>query len=144
MEKKCIVRTQPLCPSSLPEQEGCVVIGVVNGSVEDPQLTYLSDPQPVSNELLERISPVLPTEVLRCAAPCVEHACKHFDGSQCRLVTRVVRILPQVVDVLPSCRIRSQCRWWQQEGRHACLRCPQVVTDNYSPSLLLQQAAVPE
>ncbi len=144
MHKQELARTHPLCPSSLPEQDGSLVIGVVNGSVEDPQVIYLSDPQPVSRDLLEHIPPGLSTEVLRCAAPCVEQACKHFDGSQCRLATRVVRILPQVVDTLPACRIRSRCRWWQQEGRLACLRCPQVVTDTSSPSPLLRQAALPE
>jgi hypothetical protein len=39
-----------------------------------------------------------------------------------------------VVDALPACAIRPACRWWQQEGKAACQRCPQVVTQAYAPS----------
>ncbi|WP_256973461.1 hypothetical protein [Nostoc sp. T09] len=33
---------------------------------------------------------------------------------------RIVEDLPGVV------QIRSSCRWWQQEGKAACMRCPQI------------------
>jgi hypothetical protein len=33
------------------------------------------------------------------------------------------------VDGLPPCSIRPGCMWWRQEGKNACLRCPQVVTE---------------
>jgi hypothetical protein len=57
----------------------------------------------------------------------------HFDGHDCRLATRLVQLLPAVVDRLPPCHVRPDCRWWQQEGKAACLRCPQVVTDWAQP-----------
>ncbi len=134
----------PLCPSSLPDQQGSMIIGVVGGTIEEPRVAYLAEPQAVTDEILTLTEPAAPTEVLRFAAPCVSGKCKHFDGANCRLVTRVVQLLPKVVDVLPACRIRSHCRWWRQEGKAACMRCPQVVTDSYSASEPLRQAALPE
>jgi len=50
-------------------------------------------------------------------------------------------MLPEVVDSLPVCTIRPQCRWFRQEGRAACLRCPQIVTGSYEADDVLQQVA---
>ncbi len=136
--------TLPLCPSTQPEVEGGVVFGVVSGTGEQPHVAYLTNPQPITPEILALSQPVKPTEVFRFAAPCAGNACKHFDGSHCRLVTRIVQMLPKVVEVLPPCRLRPSCRWWQQEGKQACTRCPQIVTEMYHPSEQLHQAADPE
>jgi hypothetical protein len=40
----------------------------------------------------------------------------------------VVQILPVVVDALPPCTIRNNCRWFSQEGEAACKRCPEITT----------------
>lgn len=48
-------------------------------------------------------TPLKPTDVFRLAAACAEHECPYFDGTDCRLATRVVQILPAVVDTLPPC-----------------------------------------
>jgi hypothetical protein len=74
------------------------------------------------------------TEVFRLAATCAEQKCPHFDGTDCRLATRVVRILPAVVDTLPPCIIRKECRWYSQEGAAACKRCPEITTVTYDLS----------
>ncbi|MDZ8068670.1 MAG: hypothetical protein RMY64_24065 [Nostoc sp. DedQUE08] len=79
----------------------------------------------------------------RTAAPCATKGCQHFDGKDCRLAMRVVENLPKVVEDLPPCSIRRDCQWWQQEGKAACMRCPQVITDNYNPSELLVKVATP-
>lgn len=134
----------PLCPSTThPEQGESVVFGVVGGTVESPRLAYLREPQPVTDELLAVSGSVAPTEVFRFAAPCAGSGCRHFDGTDCRLAQRIVSMLPTVVDILPVCPLRSSCRWWQQEGKAACLRCPQVVTKTYHPSEQLRQVATP-
>jgi hypothetical protein len=133
----------PLCPSAQPEMAGAVVLGVVGGTVDDPRLAYLDEPRPVTDEVLALAGPVEPTEVFRIAAPCAGGACRHFDGSSCRLAARTVQLLPIVVDVLPACRIRPECRWWLQEGKAACLRCPQVVTESHNPPDLVRTAAAP-
>jgi hypothetical protein len=123
--------------------EGGVVFGVVGGMAERPRLAYLVEPRPINDEILALTGSVAPTVIFRIGAPCAGHACRHFDGSECLLATRIVQLLPPVVDGLPPCRLRPDCRWWQQEGRAACLRCPQVVTDTYDPPELIRRVADP-
>ena len=53
----------------------------------------------------------------------------------------IVDLLPAVTEALPACRIRPECRWYRQEGRPACMRCPQVVTQTYQPTELYARAA---
>ncbi|MEH2007844.1 hypothetical protein [Nostoc sp.] len=68
------------------------------------------------------------------ATACAAKVCLHFDGQDCRLAKQIAEKLPAVIQELPPCSIRRDCRWWQQEGKAACMRCPQVITDNYNPS----------
>jgi hypothetical protein len=132
-----------LCPSAQAEMPGCRVVGVMAGTADEPRLAYLEEPTAATPEILALAGPVKPTEVFRLAAPCVESQCRHYDGKDCHLATRIVQILPAVTEALPKCRIRPECRWFQQEGRPACLRCPQVITQNCSPSEAMVQAATP-
>lgn len=134
----------PLCPSAQPEMADSVAFGVVGGTVEAPRLVHFTEPQPVTAELLALSHPVTPIEVFRFAAPCAGHACQHFDGADCRLATRIVQILPAVTSSLPPCSLRADCRWWRQEGKAACLRCPQVVTQDYAASDDMRRAAEPD
>ncbi len=144
MGKKPIAsQSSPYCPSAQPCMEGSVVLGVVGGTAEEPHVAYLNKPQPVTEEILALTEPVKPTEVLRFASPCAAHACQHFDGSKCRLASRVVNLLPMAVDRLPPCHLRPKCRWWRQEGRAACMRCPIIVTETVGPSDLLRRTADP-
>ena len=133
----------PLCPSALPEMPQGRLFGVMGGSATEPRLMYLDEAAPATESLLSLAGPVKPTEVFRLAAPCVETKCCHFDGKDCQLVTRIVQILPAVVDSLPACSIRKECRWFHQEGRDACVRCPQVVTLNCAASDEMVRAATP-
>ena len=135
--------TVPFCPSARPELPNSTVFGVVNGTAEEPCVAYLEQPQPVTDELIALTGSVTPTEVFRTAAPCATEKCQHFDGKDCRLAMRIVEQLSAVVEELPPCSIRRNCRWWQQEGKAACMRCPQVITDNYNPSEQIRQVARP-
>ena len=141
--KQDTVTPSLLCPSAQPEMAESIIFGVVGGTADEPQLAYLTEPRAVTDELLALSSPVQPTEVFRFAAPCAGNSCRHFDGSNCRLAARIVQLLPTVVEKLPPCRLRPTCRWWQQEGKEACKRCPQIVTETYHPSEQLYQAAHP-
>lgn len=134
---------ETLCPSSRPEVAKSVAFGVIGGTVEKPHVTYLKQPVTITEDLIAKTAPVTPAEVLRSAAPCAVKGCQHFDGANCRLAMQIVEQLPTVTDALPPCSIRRDCRWWQQEGKAACMRCPQVVTDNYNPSELMRQAVAP-
>lgn len=133
-----------MCPSAQPEIPGSVAFGVIAGSVENPRVVWIERPVPVTAELLSMTAPVSPTQVLRIAAPCQEKACRHFDGMDCRLATRLVQLIPQVVESLPPCQIRPNCRWFLQEGSSACRVCPQVVTYCVDPSPEMDRAATPE
>jgi len=121
-----------LCPSAQPSLQGGRVLGVVQQIADVFEVSYLDQPLPVTPEVLAMTAPAQPTEVFRLAAPCQTHHCPHYDGSDCSLVTRIVQIMPAVVDQLPRCQIRSECRWFHQEGAAACRRCPQVSTVNYN------------
>jgi hypothetical protein len=143
--KEHVTDAQPLCPSAQPGMTGSVAFGVIDGTVEEPRLVHLTRALPVTDELLALSGPVAPTEVFRFAAPCAGNSCQHFDGNDCRLVTRIVQLLPSVTGgELPPCSLRPTCRWWQQEGKAACARCPQVVTETYAPSADLMRAADPK
>jgi hypothetical protein len=131
-----------LCPSSQPGMDRCTVIGVVQqrgGST--PSIVYLNQILPATSEVLAMSAPLRPTEVFRLAATCAEGKCPHFDGNDCRLATRIVKRLPPAVDDLPACMIRKDCRWYSQEGRAACLRCPDVTTVSYDLSDELREVS---
>ncbi len=116
-----------LCPSASAGEEA-VVFGVRTGDGAEPGIRYLDHPVPASSEVLALAQPVDPREVFRMASPCAESACAHFSQSRCALATRIAQHLPEAVDELPACGIRRSCRWFSQEGKSACLRCPAVIT----------------
>jgi len=123
-----------LCPSAQPGMPDCRVLGLVQWEGASPRLEYLNEHVPATPEVLALAAPLKPTEVFRLAATCAEDRCPHFDGTDCRLATRIVQILPSVVDSLPPCIIRKNCRWYTQEGGAACQRCPEVTTVSYDLS----------
>lgn len=131
------------CPSAQPSVDA-VVIGVVTGPEAAKRIGYLTEPQPVTEAVLAMAGPVAPAQVFRMASPCMGSGCKHFAAGDCNLVKRIVASFDPVVSALPPCRIRPTCRWFRQEGRAACLRCPQVVTDTYEGSDLQRWVADPD
>lgn len=135
---------QPLCPSARPELEGAIVFGVVGGTAREPRVAHLARPLPVTEELLALAEPASPLAVFRTAAPCAASACLHFAAGRCRLATRIVEELPEAVDGLSACRIRPTCRWWLQEVRDACLRCPLVETEIANPTEQIRHATDPQ
>jgi len=106
------------------------ILGVVRGDTDEPRIAYLNEYVPATSDILAEAAPAIPGEVFRLAARCEHSKCAHFDGTRCQLAVRIVDMLPTVTDHLPPCVIRKTCRWFAQEGRAACLRCPQVVTAN--------------
>jgi hypothetical protein len=139
-----------LCPSAQPEMDGAVAFGVVGGTAHEPVVSYLPEPIPASAKLLQLSRPVKPTEVFRFAAPCAERDCQHYDIEdtdeigRCRLAERITADIPPIAsEKLPACRIRGSCRWWEEQGRAACSRCPLIVTEHYSASPELRRAAEP-
>jgi hypothetical protein len=135
-------RGEPLrCPSAQPGMGDVQILGVVSGSAEQPRLAYLNETVPATPDVLALAAPVSPISVFRFAARCEEKKCVHFDGMRCQLAARIVAMLPEVTDRLPPCIIRPTCRWHQQEGAAACLRCSQIVTLNPDADERLRQVA---
>ncbi|HEV8490829.1 MAG TPA: nitrogen fixation protein [Candidatus Angelobacter sp.] len=128
----------PFCPSAQPQMREPRVLGVVRNG----ETVYLDQAAPLTDELLALTAPVGHSRVLRIAARCEENACMHFDGTNCQLATRIVQLLPTVTDTLPACLIRAECRWYRQEGRPACMRCPQVVTEFSEENEIFRKAAM--
>ncbi|MBD2536646.1 nitrogen fixation protein [Nostoc flagelliforme FACHB-838] len=137
------VNKTTLCPSARPEPADSIIFSVIGGTVAEPYIAYLKQPLTVTEELIAKVRPVTPAEIFRTAASCAESGCQHFNGKDCRLAMRIIEKLPAVVEELPPCTIRRDCRWWQQEGKAACIRCPQVITDHYNPSELMREVATP-
>ena len=133
-----------LCPSAQPGMTGLRLLGVIESTPDGSRVAYLNEDVPVTDELLGQSGSLPPTRIFRLAANCEERRCTHFSNERCNLVTRIVNILPPVVDGLPVCLIRSTCRWYLQEGHSACLRCPQVVTELADPTDDFKRAALPE
>jgi hypothetical protein len=134
-----------LCPSAQPDTPEARVFAVIGGTVAEPEAAYLDEALPVTEEVLAMAGPVSPAEVFRFAAPCAASVCQHFDGqaSACTLAAKTVKLADTVVQTLPRCAIRRDCRWWQQEGMVACQRCPQVVTVDAARSGAMLRAADP-
>ena len=132
-----------LCPSAQPEMDGSAVFAVIGGSAQEPRAGYLDQLVPLSAEIAQLAAPLEPTEVFRFAAPCARSGCQHFTEAGCSLAKRTVERLPPATAKLPPCRIRARCRWYREQGREACYRCPLVVTTDYAPSDAGRHAAAP-
>jgi hypothetical protein len=130
-----------LCPSAQPEMPDPQILGVISAGTDEPRVAYLSERVPATPELLALAAPAAAGEVFRLAARCETSKCTHFDGQRCELATRIVAMLPEVAENLPPCIIRRSCRWYHQEGRSACARCPQIVTRHDYPDERMKQVA---
>lgn len=139
------MRSEQLCPSAQHDWVGAQVIGIVGGTVEEPQVHFVSDPIVVEDgkALEELTAPVAPAEALRIAAPCARGGCAHFADSRCQVAARVVRNLAPLAGIAPACAIRPWCRWFRQEGTAACFRCPQVITTQATNDAALHALAQP-
>lgn len=139
-----------LCPSAAAEPGRSVVFGVAGATQRagphdagEPTVAYLTRTVPVPADIAAQTAPVAPNAVLRTAAPCAGSGCRHFSGHSCTLIERIAAALDPVVDHVPACAIRGACRWWAEQGRTACVRCPQIVTDREAPSEAYAQAMAP-
>jgi hypothetical protein len=124
------MKHEKACPSATCE-EGSKVIGVVN---EVGTVQFLSSPLPVTKEFIDIASQGrTPEKRFRFTNRCVENGCSQWNGSGCGIIEGVLKTEQQIKiksKPLPKCGIRTQCRWFHQAGRDACIVCPLVVTDN--------------
>ncbi|MEN9612637.1 MAG: hypothetical protein RLZZ628_3451 [Bacteroidota bacterium] len=114
-----------LCPSA-PLYEGARLLGVVNqtGTVD-----LLTTPLELDDDFIfAALQGRSPEKRFRFVHKCVKSACEKWDGHACGVAKTVLeKIEPQDwISTLPECGIRSQCRWYVQEGENACRVCPLV------------------
>lgn len=119
------------CPSAPSDGEDSKVFGIVGGTPEKPQVSYLGKGVEVPTDRLALPPGVVATRIFRFAGGCVAGGCAQFSNGQCQLGNKVQRFLDPVVDQLPACTIRATCRWFAENGRDICFKCPQVVTTVY-------------
>jgi hypothetical protein len=122
-----------MCPSARPGMPGSQVFGLNTGTVPAPHVDYLQRSLPANEKVMALCGFADPAKVFRFAALCERHECLQFDGAHCGVGRRLVTLLPAVVNSLPRCAIRPACRWFHQEGKAACMRCPQIMIDTRSP-----------
>src|SRR5215469_14663722 len=73
------------CPSAEHDDPQAVILGVVRREEGTDRVQILRQTLPPDALTGHVPSSLRPTEVLRFAAPCAEHACRHFDGERCQL-----------------------------------------------------------
>jgi hypothetical protein len=125
------------CPSASPDMENVHVLGVMEPGPDGPRLSYINSRVPVTDDLLSKTGDVPPTKVFRFSGDCMNGGCRHFEGGKCGLSLRMPKVRTPTVDHLPPGVIRKTCRWYDEAGAEACLRCSQVVTwvDEATPEM---------
>jgi hypothetical protein len=116
------------CPSAQPDMHEARVFGLMSGTADQPRVAYLKQEAVIPASAVPDTGGLKAIEVFRFAARCEEGRCAQYADGRCSLGQRLVEGLDEVVDSLPSCTIRPTCRWYAEQGRAVCLRCPQVVT----------------
>lgn len=119
-----------MCPSA-PPQEGALLLGRFT---EDGSLAFAAKPLPATETFLATASEAGDIgKRFRFAARCMQSACSRWQDGKCAVGLAAARAADahptEMPQTLPACVIRSQCRWFAQEGAAACRICPHVVYD---------------
>jgi len=118
-----------LCPSATCAP-GVSLIGTLGA---DGRIKHLRTPLKIDADFVETVQARGEPEAhFRFSTQCVEGHCSHWTGAACGLIETILdRVEAEAsvlkADAVPSCPIRSQCRWYAQEGRSACMVCDLVV-----------------
>lgn len=117
------------CPSATCET-GAAVIGVVN---QEGFVSLLPQKIDVTDEFAAIAHQgTAPEKRFRFTNTCVEGGCRQWNGARCTVIDRVLQVNESFDGFmgLPTCSIRSNCRWYHQSGNKACAVCPFIITDN--------------
>lgn len=122
-------RQKVLCPSAQ-GRRGALLLGRVQ---ENNEVAFANFDIRVTDAFVEAAKAASPdgnTEYgYRFANVCVKKRCQQWDGTQCTVSSRMLRLLEDMTtEELPDCRIRADCRWYAQEGEEICRRCTYVTT----------------
>ncbi|GAB3524006.1 hypothetical protein [Emticicia fontis] len=117
------------CPSATCET-GAAVIGIVN---QEGFVSLLPQKIDVTDEFVAIAHQGnTPEKRFRFTNKCVESGCRQWDGARCSVIDKVLHMNAdfEIFAHLPTCSIRSNCRWYYQSGGKACAVCPFIITDN--------------
>ena len=113
-----------LCPSA-PLAEGALLFGLID---RRGHVSYSQAAVPVTRKLLLQLPVAESAErQFRFASACDTVACRHWaDG--CALSAKLSELQVFASDSesttsLPNCSIRTQCRWYLQDGPKMCSTC---------------------
>jgi hypothetical protein len=125
-----ITDTNTLCPSSRAET-GAILLGVIT---PQEQVIMLAEQIVIDQDFIDEVNKEkTPESQFRFANRCVKSGCQQWASGRCGVIDAVMKVNPdlQVQETyLPTCSIRSQCRWYLQTGANACAVCPFIITDS--------------
>src|SRR4030095_6636640 len=105
--------------------DGAVLLGVVQA---DGTVAFLSEPPPVDQQFVQIArAGRAPEKRFRFAHACAKGLCENWAKTRCGLAETMASQAAPTNAPLPPCPIRSECRWFAEQGPLACSVCPEVV-----------------
>ncbi|MDR6405064.1 MULTISPECIES: hypothetical protein [Chryseobacterium] len=117
--------SKKMCPSYI-GKVGAQLFGVVN---KDGKVQFIT-PLTVTEDFLELNKDQNSLEQrFRFTGKCVEKGCAQWNNeeSKCSLSQKVQNFNTNQQAELFFCPIRSQCRWFFQDGKEACFSCNEIT-----------------
>ena len=117
-----------LCPSSSCD-DGSYLLGIVK---EDRKVLIANDLIKIDSKFVQ-IAKLgrKPEKRFRFANNCITTNCKQWQQGRCSVIDIALDALSpkEILEELPKCPIRTDCRWYKQCGGRACIICPEIITD---------------
>jgi hypothetical protein len=117
--------SKKMCPSYL-GKVGAQLFGVVS---KEGKVQFIT-PLAVTEDFLQQNKDKNNLEQrFRFTGKCVEKGCAQWnkEESKCSLSRKVQNLDFHKETELAFCPIRSQCRWFSQDGKEACFSCNEVT-----------------
>lgn len=117
--------SKKMCPSYI-GKVGAQLFGVVS---KDGKVQFIT-PLAVTEDFLKQNQGKNSLEQrFRFTGKCVEKGCAQWDKEEakCSLSRKVQNLDFHKEKELVFCPIRSQCRWFSQDGKEACFSCNEVT-----------------
>ncbi len=116
------------CPSAPHQHPEARLLGVVLEEEGEARVAYVEKDTALPEDFDPGSLGIDPGHALRFAAPCANRGCGQWRDGACGLGKAIIEQLAPVVDVAPACTLRQTCRWYAENGKASCLRCPQITT----------------
>lgn len=114
--------SKKMCPSYV-GKVGAQLFGVVN---KEGKVKFIT-PLTVTEEFVQQNNHL--EQRFRFTGKCVEKGCAQWDNeeSKCSLSKKIQDLGTIKNTELSFCPIRSQCRWFSQDGNEACFSCNEIT-----------------